>query len=200
MVKNHWDKSFSREEYIYGKEPNVFLEEMSDIFPSESRIACLAEGEGRNAVFLAQRGYHVTAYDHSQVGLDKTKKLAESKGVSVERELIDLTEERLPEEQFDGATLIFGHVPKAIQDFLFQNLFQTVRPGGYVLFEVYSERQIDYKTGGPGVVTSLYRAEDLLALAEKHEVLHFYYGEAERYEGINHTGRCYLIQALVRIK
>lgn len=199
-MKNHWDKSFSREEYIYGKDPNVFLEEMSHIFPSGSRIACLAEGEGRNAVFLAQAGHDVTAYDHSQVALDKTRKLAESKGVSLEGQLIDLTKEKLPEGEFDAGTLIFGHVPRESQEFLFDNLFQTVRSGGYVLFEVYSEKQIDYKTGGPGVVTSLYRAEDLLAFSEEHEILHFYYGEAERFEGINHTGRCHLIQALIRIK
>lgn len=199
-MQNQWDKNFSREEYIYGKEPNVFVEEMSDIFPAGSKIACLAEGEGRNAVFLAQRGHEVTAFDNSRVGLDKTEKLALDKGVTLQRELVDLTKERLPKEVYDGAILIFGHVPREDQAFFFQNLFDLVKPGGYILFEVYSEKQIDYKTGGPGVLTSLYRAKDLLEIVEEHEVLHFYYGEAERFEGINHTGACHLIQALVRKK
>jgi len=198
VINNPWDKNFQRDEYIYGKEANAFIKEKGHVFPDRAKIACLAEGEGRNAVFLAGLGHQVKAYDQSQVGLDKTKKLAKEKGVSVQTERMDLTVEEVPREAYDGATLVFGHVPGEKQAFLFQNLFQAVKSGGYILFEVYSKRQINYGTGGPGVATSLYAAEDLLALSEEHEVLHFYYGEAERYEGINHTGPCHLIQALIK--
>ncbi|HLS35512.1 MAG TPA: class I SAM-dependent methyltransferase, partial [Bacillota bacterium] len=155
MSKNHWDKSFSKSEYIYGKEPNVFLEEMSELFPPSSKIACLAEGEGRNAVFLAQRGHEVTAYEQSKVGIEKMNQLAAEKEVYVQSKQIDLTTERLDEGAYDVATLVFGHVPEEKQDFLLDNLFQSVKKDGYVLFELYSEEQIEYGTGGPGRVEAL---------------------------------------------
>lgn len=200
MSRNSWDRNFSNKEYIYGKEPNVFLEEMSDLFSKNSKIACLAEGEGRNAVFLAKKDHEVTSYDISEVGLKKTKRLAKERKVSVQTVQIDLTKERIPRRTYDAATLIFGHVPKEKQDFLFRNLFESVKVGGYVLFEVYSTKQIQYKTGGPRDVSFLYHAEDLLKFVQQHEVLHFYYGETERYEGINHTGLCHVLQGVVKIK
>lgn len=198
MTKNHWDQSFSNSEYIYGKEPNIFIQKMSDIIPTNAHIACLAEGEGRNAVYLAEQGHEVVAYDQSQVGLKKAQKLAEQRGVQIQTNLMDLTKEHLPEGHFDASILVFGHVSKNDQTFLFENMFKSVKSGGLIIFEVYSKRQIEYKTGGPGNVEALYDAGQLLKVAEQYEVLHFYYGEAERFEGINHTGLCHIIQVAVR--
>src|SRR5690625_3751954 len=171
MSKNHWDKSFSKSEYIYGKEPNVILEEMSELFPPSSKIACLAEGEGRNAVFLAQRGHEVTAYEQSKVGIEKMNQLAEEKGVQVQSKQVDLTKDPLAKGAYDVASLIFGHVPEEKQDFLLDNLFQSVKKDGYVLFELYSEKQIEYGTVGPGRVEALYDAKKILTYVQEHEEL-----------------------------
>src|SRR5690625_5920229 len=82
-------------------------------------------------------------------------------------------------------SLILCHDPKEKQYFLLDNLFQSVKKDGYVLFELYSEEQIEYGTGGPGRVEALYDAKKILTYVQEHEVLHFYYGETERFEGIN---------------
>lgn len=198
MTKNHWDERFSSEEYIYGREANDFIEQMNEFIPAHSVVACLAEGEGRNAVFLAQRGHKITTYDQSEVGLGKTRQLAEQNNVKVETVLMDLTKERVPKEEYDAAILVFGHVSKKNQPYLIQNLLGSVKLGGHVIFEVYSEEQINYKTGGPNYVDALYNPATILDLVNDHKVLHFYYGEAERHEGKNHTGLCHVIQVVLQ--
>lgn len=198
MTKKQWDKNFSNGKYIYGEDPNEFVKQMSGKIPPNSNIACLAEGEGRNAVFLAEQGHHIVAYDQSKVGLDKANQLAEKNNVNIKTETIDLTKECVPQGEYDAAILVFGHVLKKDQQFLFQNLLNSVRSGGHVLFEVYSEKQINYKTGGPGHVEALYDPVDILKFIDQHQVLHFYYGETERYEGLNHTGLGHVIQVVIK--
>lgn len=96
MIKNKWDESFAKEGFVYGVDPNQFIEMEANRFKSGSKIACLAEGEGRNAVYLAKQGHDVTAYDISNVGLNKASKLAENNGVSIKTKQMNLIEEDLP--------------------------------------------------------------------------------------------------------
>lgn len=198
MSKDHWDNSFSEEDYVYGEEPNDFIREQAERLPEHARISAFAEGEGRNAVYLAGLGYKVTAYDQSEVGLQKACQLAERLNVRIETAAMDLTKEWVPAESADAAIMVFGHVPKKSQPFLFENLMQSVRPGGYLLFEVYSERQLEYGTGGPKEVKSLYDPADLLKWLGPHDILHFYYGEAVRHEGKRHTGTGHVIQGVIK--
>src|SRR5690625_6874550 len=90
--------------------------------------------------------------------------------------------------------MVFGHVPKQDQPFFIENIIASVKPGGHVLFEVYSEAQLDYQTGGPPSVDMLYHPETVLSWVDPYKCLHFYYGEAERHEGKRHHGRCHVIQ------
>lgn len=199
MSKNMWDERFSSEEYMYGEVANAFIVDKSTFVPQRANVACFAEGEGRNAVFLAKEGHHVTAYDQSIVGLEKTKTLAAKHDVDVQTVAMDLTSERVNEEAYDVAMLVFGHVPKEDQSFLMNNLIRSVKPGGYVMFEVYSEEQLTYNTGGPGVKDALYDPKDILDIIEPYTCLHFYYGEAERHEGLRHTGKCHVIQVVIHV-
>ncbi|MET3576640.1 class I SAM-dependent methyltransferase [Bhargavaea ullalensis] len=194
MTREHWDARFSEEGYAYGTEANEFIKKMSGLIPRESEVAAFAEGEGRNAVFLARTGHRVTAYDQSAVGLEKTHVLAEENGVQVNTAEMDLIRERVPAGSFDASILVFGHVPKNSQAELFSNLAGSVKKGGIVLFEVYSEEQMAYGTGGPGKLDSLYDPADVLSWIRPHKVLHFFYGEAERTEGRRHTGIGHVIQ------
>lgn len=199
MSKTVWDKQFSAEHYVYGETPNAFIKEMYKHFPKGSRIAAFAEGEGRNAAFLA-KDHHVTAFDQSVVGLKKTRKLGKKLGVSenIETVEMDLTQEHVEAEKFNGAILVFGHVPKTVQHDLFTNIIRSLKPGGIFIFEVYSEKQLKYRTGGPGDVSLLYSPEMILQELNALFPLHFYYGEATRYEGDKHTGKCHVIQGVFR--
>lgn len=198
MSRDHWNNSFSEEDYVYGEEPNDFIGEQAERLPEHSRIAAFAEGEGRNAVYLAGVGHEVTAYDQSEVGLHKANQLAERLGVAIETRAMDLAKELVPAESADAAIMVFGHVPKQSQPFLFENLMQSVRPGGYILFEVYSEKQLAYGTGGPKEINSLYDPADILKWLGSHDILHFYCGEAVRHEGKRHTGTGHVIQGVIK--
>lgn len=200
MSKEHWDNSFSDKDYVYGEEPNEFIKEMSTRISEHTKVACFAEGEGRNAIYIAKQGHDVTAFDQSIVGLNKTKALAEKNGVFVETVERDLTKDKVIKEQFDAAILVFGHVPKQDQEFFIKNVMESVKPGGLVMFEVYSEAQIDYNTGGPGAMDRLYNPQDILRWISDYKCLHFYYGEAERHEGKRHSGKCHVVQVVVEIE
>jgi len=198
MPKKFWNESFSAEEFVYGETPNEFIRETSSLFPEQAKIACFAEGEGRNAVYLATMGHDVTAYDVSPVGLEKTKQLALKNNVQVNTVEADLTQDHVGIEQYDGAVMIYGHVPKANQQFLIEQMIQSVKRGGIIIFEVYSVDQLDYQTGGPGSIEMLYEPKDILQWIEPHQCIHFYYGEAKRYEGVRHTGLGHVIQVILR--
>jgi hypothetical protein len=198
MSKEHWDNSFSDKDFVYGERENAFINSKSDIIPAHAKVGCFAEGEGRNAVYLAKMGHDVTTYDQSVVGLEKTKALASQNHVDVETIEIDLAKEKVQANQYDAAIMVFGHVPKQDQQFFMESMIGSVKSGGYVLFEIYSEDQIAYKTGGPGSVDMLYNPVDVLNWMKDYKCLHFYYGEVERNEGKRHTGLGHVIQTVIK--
>ncbi|MYL35782.1 methyltransferase domain-containing protein [Pontibacillus yanchengensis] len=198
MSKEFWDESFSQEGYVYGKDANQFVQEHSSRLPKNSHIGCFAEGEGRNGVYLAKLGHHVTILDQSEAGLNKSRELADEVGVQVESVQCDLTTEKIQPNQFDAAVMVFGHVPKQDQPFLIEQMLQSVKPGGVILLEVYSEEQLSYGTGGPPAKEMLYAPEDVLSWIKPYKCLHFFYGEAERNEGERHNGLGHVIQVMVQ--
>lgn len=198
MSKEHWDNSFSDKDYVYGEQENVFIHEMSDLIPDHSKVGCFAEGEGRNAIYLAKQGHDVTSYDQSTVGLEKTKDLASQNNVDVETKEIDLTKEKVQTDQFDAAIMVFGHVPKQDQPFFIESMMDSVKSGGHVIFEVYSYDQLHYKTGGPPALDMLYDPADILNWIKPYKCIHFYYGEATRSEGKRHVGLGHVIQVAIQ--
>lgn len=198
MSKEHWNSSFSDKDFVYGETENEFINKMSNFIPEHSKVGCFAEGEGRNAVYLAKLGHDVTAYDQSLVGLEKTRILASKNNVNVETVEIDLTKEKVGENQFDAAIMVFGHVPKRDQSFFIESMIGAVKTGGYIIFEVYSEAQLEYGTGGPKSVEMLYDPTDILNWIKHYKCLHFYYGEAERNEGKKHIGQGHVIQVVIQ--
>ncbi|MFC7063756.1 methyltransferase domain-containing protein [Halobacillus seohaensis] len=198
MSENHWDQRFSEEGFVYGTKVNKFVGDHAGLLPERAKVACFAEGEGRNAIYLAGLGHELTAYDQSQVGLDKMVKLASEQGVKVTPMKLDLTKERVGQQENDAAVMVFGHVPKSDQPFLIENMFDSVKSGGLVMFEVYSEEQLEYGTGGPPSKELLYHPADVLDWLAGILVIHFYYGEATRREGDRHTGLGHVIQVVAR--
>lgn len=195
---NPWDQRFKTQQFIYGIEPNLFLQQQVSVFDEKQEIACYAEGEGRNAVFLARQGKKVTAYDYAKEGLTKTKALALQQDVSVQTELVDLVQEDLKCEAYDGAVMIFGHFPKQHQYDVLTKIMSSLKPGGVFLFEVYEDGQYVYETGGPRDLDYLYNEQQLQKWSESFEVKHFYCGEVERVEGVLHTGVCKVLQCIVQ--
>jgi 2-polyprenyl-3-methyl-5-hydroxy-6-metoxy-1,4-benzoquinol methylase len=199
-MQNHWDERFNSEIYVYGEGPNAFIESKAEALEEKKKIVAFAEGEGRNAVFLARQGHHVTSWDYSVTGLKKTEQLANRFKVDIETAIKDLINDSVPSEMYDGAIMVFGHFPKEKQRVVFDKLISVVKPNGVILLEVYSEEQLKYQTGGPRDKDMLYNPKDILEWVKEHDIPHFFYGEQEREEGILHTGKGHVIQAIVRKK
>mgnify|MGYP001178148055 CR=1 FL=1 len=194
---NLWDERFNQNQYVYGTEPNPFVKQIIHRLKGK-RLLTIAEGEGRNAVFLAEHGFQVTAWDYSKVGLEKTKALAKQRGVHVHTELVDLERVQWKENEWDLIINIWGHISGNQKAGLLQGIAKAIKPGGMYATEVYSVHQLDYKTGGPSSREMLYAPEDILHNFPNWKYLHFYYGEATRNEGALHTGLSHVIQALIQ--
>lgn len=145
-----WDQRYNEEGFAYGIDPNVFLKSEYSRIPEGGRVLCLAEGEGRNAVFLAKKGYAVTAVDQSSVGLEKAKNLAIENGVQISTIVADLTDYDLGIDIWDGIVSIAAHVPPGLRKKLHGKVVDSLKRGGAFILEAYTELHIEMDgIGGP---------------------------------------------------
>lgn len=190
-----WDERYSAEDYVYGKDPNQFLANAANKIP-KGKVLCVAEGEGRNAVFLAEQGYEVVAVDASAVGLEKARKLAAERGVSIQTIVSDLAHFDIEPESWDGVVSIFAHVPPQVRKELHKKIVNGLRSGGVMILESYRPDQLKYKTGGPPTAEFMMTLE---GLEQELKGLHFEYGfELDRdiVEGKFHTGKGAVVQII----
>jgi len=143
-----WDERFSEPGYAYGTDPNGFLTSVADRIP-HGNVLCLAEGEGRNAVYLAGLGYEVTAVDTSTVGLAKAKALASDRGVTIETVLADLDDYSIEPGAWQGIVSIYCHLPPVVRAALHERCLRGLAPGGVLVLEGFTPRQLELGTGGP---------------------------------------------------
>jgi len=190
-----WDERYSAKEYAYGTEPNTFLTANFQHLP-KGRVLSLAEGEGRNAVFLAQQGYAVTAVDGSQVGLDKAQVLAEARGVKIERVCADLAVFELGVSTWHGIVSIFCPLPPAIRQALYRKVLAALKPGGVFLLEAYTPAQLQHGTGGGKSVELMQTAATLRAELPGLDFVHLVELERDVVEGVFHTGLGAVVQAI----
>ncbi|SEM09652.1 Tellurite resistance protein TehB [Paenibacillus sp. cl141a] len=191
---NPWNERFQGEDYVFGTEPNVFIADMHKRLALTGNALAIAEGEGRNAVFLAREGMNVTVWDYAESGLNKANKLAEASGVEIRTELVDLREAQWTKEQWDEIICVFGHFPKELRTRTLEGVKTAVKPGGYFLTEVYSPYQIPYRSGGPQDPLFLYAPGDFLEAFADWRIVHFFMGEVVRQEGQGHQGLSHVIQ------
>jgi SAM-dependent methyltransferase len=143
-----WNERFSEPGYAYGTEPNGFLTSVADRIP-RGKVLCLAEGEGRNAVYLAGLGYGVTAVDTSTVGLAKAEALAKNRGVTIETVNADLEEYEIEPGAWQGIVSIYCHLPPLIRAALHERCLRGLAPEGVFVLEGFTPRQLELGTGGP---------------------------------------------------
>ena len=192
-----WDERYAVDEFVYGKEPNTFLAEHYLKLP-KGKVLSLAEGEGRNAVFLASQGYEVTAVDSSKVGLEKGRQLAEEMGVHVEWIHADLNDFDLGTQQWNGIVSIFCPLPSSIRQKLYQNLPQALKPGGVFILEAYTPAQVGRGTGGGNSQDVMQTVISLIAELPGLTFNHLQELEREVVEGIYHTGKGCVVQAIAQ--
>ena len=190
-----WDQRYASKDYLYGTEPNGFLQDNVSLLPKK-KVLCLADGEGRNSVYLAGLGYDVTAVDSSKVGLKKAQQLAKTKGVAITTVHADIADYDLGTEQWHGIVSIFCHLPPQLRLELHSKIYPALIIGGVLILEAYTPQQLEFKTGGPPVAALTMQSEQLiielspLRLNLNQEIIR------DVFEGSGHTGKGAVVQVI----
>jgi SAM-dependent methyltransferase len=189
-----WDQRFSGDDYLFGRDPNDYLRSKAPLLPAGGSVLCVADGEGRNSVWLAKQGLEVQAFDISEVGVAKARLLASGAGVSIDYTVADCEQYNWAAQSHDGVVAIFiQFADPAMRARLFANMVRALKPGGVLILQGYTPKQLEYKTGGPGQLSHLYTA-DLIRLAFKDlRIVELIEYEAELNEGARHAGRSALL-------
>ena len=144
-----WDERYGTAGYFYGTEPNDFLRGHCAEIRHGGDVLCLAEGEGRNAVYLAQQGLHPLALDQSPVGLAKAVQLAAARGVQLDTLVANLADYQVEPGRWDGIVSIWCHLPSALRAVVHRQVVTGLKIGGVFLLEAYTPAQLAHGTGGP---------------------------------------------------
>jgi 2-polyprenyl-3-methyl-5-hydroxy-6-metoxy-1,4-benzoquinol methylase len=185
-----WNERFDKEEFIFGKEPNEYLvEKTKEYLKSKSRVLCIADGEGRNGVWLAKQGMQVVGFDASDIALVKAKQFAKDNQVSVEYSFSDADSFSWDANAYDAVIGIFiQFADSAMRARIFQKTYETLKPGGIFILQGYTPKQLEYKTGGPSLIEHLYTEELIRDLTKDLNILELISYERELSEGPRHTG------------
>lgn len=192
-----WNKKFSKEEYLYGKEANKFLSSCYNNFAKSQRVLCVGEGEGRNAVFLAKKGYEVAAIDASDIGLEKLKKLAKEENTQVDTKCVDLNDWS-PSKKYGACVISFLHLSKDEKLSIFPKIEASLKHQAFFIIEVFSKDQINFTSGGPKDTDLLYSIEDI-----KESLQHCIFHKLEQVvvnleEGSGHNGKASVIRVIAQ--
>ena len=194
-----WNARFSGEAFAFGTEPNTWLREHAGALPPAGRLLCVADGEGRNSVFLARQGHAVDAFDLSDVGVAKARRLAAAQGVRVNHAVADGDTLAWPEALYDGVVAIFvQYATPAERARLFAHMRRCLRPGGVLMLLGYTPKQLVYRTGGPGIDSHLYTAARLRKAFAGMVIEQLDEFDAELAEGTSHAGMSALIGLVAR--
>jgi SAM-dependent methyltransferase len=194
-----WNGRFAAREYIFGTAPNAFLAANAHRLRSGARALCVADGEGRNSVWLAERGLQVSAFDISPVGVAKARRLAAERGVEVRYDVASVYDWPWPQAAFDVVAAVFVQfADPPMRSFLFERILRALAPGGWLFLIGYTPKQHQYKTGGPKRVENLYTEPMLREALAALEIVELREYDAELAEGSQHCGRSALIELVAR--
>lgn len=187
MKKDFWEKRYKEAQYAYGTEPNEFFKIFIDGC-QPGKLLLPAEGEGRNAVYAARRGWDVNAFDFSLNARKKAMELAVSTGVSINYFVADIEFYELSEELFDVISLIHIHFPPSTRKYVHRKMVNSLKKGGFLVMEAFSKDQLKYQSGGPSNIDLLYSVNDLKEDFSQLDIQTLYQIEYEMNEGPFHQG------------
>jgi cyclopropane fatty-acyl-phospholipid synthase-like methyltransferase len=194
-----WETRFKEPEYQFGTEPNAFLAAQKALLPKAGRALAVADGEGRNGVWLAERGLDVLSLDFSPSAQAKAQALARSRGVSLTTELADVTRWSWPANAFDViAVILTQFTGPAERARMFDGIRQALKPGGLLLLHGYTPKQLEYGTGGPSKVENLYTRDLLEGAFGDFTDLRITDYEKDVSEGKRHNGMSAMIDLVGR--
>lgn len=194
-----WDARYDRPDYLFGEEPNAFLKSQLERIRLHKNALTVADGEGRNGVWLAQQGLSVTSIDASAVALRKAEDLAARRGVTISTQLVDMKDFQWQPAAFDLVVAIFiQFADPQLRDDMFVGMIRTLAPGGTLLMQGYRREQLAYGTGGPPDMDHLYTEKMLREAFDSLEIVELNSYDAEIREGPAHDGMSALIDLVAR--
>jgi SAM-dependent methyltransferase len=194
-----WNKRFQQADYLFGTTPNAYLQSHAARYPRSGTALCVADGEGRNSVWLARQGLQVDAFDISEVGVAKARTLAHAAGVQVNYAVADCASWDWPQDHYDLVAAIFiQFADPAMRARLFAHMVRALKPGGLLILQGYTPKQLEYKTGGPPLVENLYTEELLRTSFADLELIELRLYEDDLAEGQHHLGRSALCGMVAR--
>jgi SAM-dependent methyltransferase len=194
-----WEKRFSVPEYVFGTEPNAFLKSQAGVLPKTGKALAIADGEGRNGVWLAEQGLDVLSVDFSPTALAKAQELARRRGVTLRTLQADITAWEWPDAEFDVVVgIFFQFVGPPERARIFAGIRKALKPDGLLLLEGYGPKQLEYKTGGPSELENLYTEELLKAEFAGFSELGVKSYDSMMSEGIRHVGMAALVDLVAR--
>jgi SAM-dependent methyltransferase len=195
----HWNRRFQRDDFLFGTEPNAWLREHAAALPPGGRVLSVADGEGRNSVWLAKQGFAVDAFDIAEVGVAKARALAAREGVQVNFHVADVDGFAWPTAGYDGVAAIFVQFANPpLRARMFERIVRCLKPGGVLILQGYTPKQLEYKTGGPPVASHLYTEAMLREAFKDQQIVELREYEADVHEGSGHLGRSALIGLVAR--
>jgi len=196
---DRWNDRFAKSQYHFGTAPNAFLAAQASRLAPGMRALAVADGEGRNSVWLAERGLAVTAFDFSPLGVEKARRLASERGVDIDYRVSDIAEWKWEPETFDVVAAIFFQFAKPdLRARIFEGIRRTLKPGGLVLLQGYRPEQIGNGTGGPPWPEHMYTEALLRESFAGFDILHLAAHDDELHEGTGHNGMSALIDLVAR--
>ena len=199
MSADFWNARYATDAYIFGTAPNVFLASQAGLIRPGMRALAIADGEGRNGVWLAEQGAAVHAIDVSPFALDKARKLAAARGVAAYFELADVLNWDWPEAAYDLVVAIFiQFAPPPERDRIIAGIRRSLKPGGLLILQGYTPKQIEFGTGGPANPANLYTAALLRTWFGDWDIRHLVEHEDFISEGTHHHGQSALIDLVAR--
>ena len=194
-----WNQRFAAPGFLFGSDPNAWLREHASVWSPDDRVLCVADGEGRNSVWLAEQGLKVDAFDIAEIGVAKARDLAAQRGVTVNFTVADCDDYAWPEEACDGVAAIFVQfADPALRERLFARMVRALKPGGHLVLQGYTPQQLEYKTGGPPLASHLYTEALLREAFAELDIVSLREYEADLAEGSGHHGRSALIGLVAR--
>jgi len=197
--QDFWNQRYQVEGFLFGREPNAFVKSQAHLFKPGQDVLAIADGEGRNGVFVARQGARVTSVDFSAPALEKARRLADEFSVEITIEQQDFYDWQGADDAYDIVLAIFiQFAPPEKRPQLFDTIKRLVKPGGLVVMQGYRPEQVSYKTGGPPQAENMYTIDLLRTAFADFYIQHLKEHDSIVDEGIGHSGLSALIDMIAQ--
>jgi cyclopropane fatty-acyl-phospholipid synthase-like methyltransferase len=196
-MKEFWEKRYQYNAYAYGEEPNLFFKEQLDQL-QPGKLLLPFEGEGRNAVYAASKGWEVIAFDFSEAGKKKALQLANKHGVNIDYCVSSWEAFDFQAKTYNVIALIYAHLPEEKRRLLHAKAAESLKEGGTLLLEAFTKKQLGNSSGGPQQLEALFDTDGLKKDFSDMRILSLKEETIQLNEGEFHNGKAEVIRLVAK--